>query len=511
MRRKTHAAGINIEHTTVAEDTTDTHKFFNDRFSLFADNAMSCLISGSSISHKDIVYTEPNLDAGAVFFLEDNSGVITTIHQATADGLGDDRENLHQNEATRRAALAICHLFCTNISSQSLSDVIADAKSYGYYKYCEGHAAFAGTKITLTPEDISCSFTNIGDTVIMVLDGIDFSIKQIVSPRVIFRGSNAFSPQSVQDYNRSLAEDKPVKSAQLITLDTINSGDLIIQMSDGAWEALPLASTENTTIDDEIWMEYIFDDENFQDILQAELKKNDLPSHPKSFQIAQSLINHVITQTIEQRQNYLQVMLQIEPYLENINLEQPVGEWLEELEDSETAKQLHYFLFESEHDGVCFAKDAEMVYILKWLNKMHFGDCTTINVLQVPDYGVELVRSLIEHPKNTKIILMRINEYFENLSEIESVLKQLQDECYLKREDEQQGTKLNKIKFKPTYSIQQIDSAQRMIEQYFSIENDANRFYNNAKNRVDIMRQKKILRTEKRSGQTSSGTKSNIK
>lgn len=462
MQYKTNLSNVLIEHKKLSDDTSNAAQLFEDRFHIVSDNAASCVISGSTIAYPHIEYTEENLDASAIRFFANDKGVVTSLVASCADGLGDDRDDSNRNEATRRAAKAICQAYCDNALQKNFLDIIDIADSNSFYKESVGEAALSAAKVMLTAEKTTCELINLGDTLSMVLDGNNLTVKHVLFPRVSYRGFGNWSPQSVAHYKLELTKNKPVSVAQFVTINDIHPGDLIIQVTDGIWAEFDFELMMTQTDDFEIWQESLLDTDSFTKALENELSRISNENGTLTYRIAKALANLNIRNTLSNRQTYLTVYDSIEPYMNIEDLSITLGEWLASIPNKAISKQCQDFILNSKHDGVLFNDNAPVYYVFKWLKEYCFGDCATINVLQVPDYKVELCRALIEHPDNAKKLLCDIRKCFMNVEQIQQCFLQLKHETML----------LPNQTWQRLYADKQIELAKSIAETIFGMKSE---------------------------------------
>jgi len=466
MRKENLASSVVAQHRKFSEEISEYAQFFDERFEIFAPNANSCIISGSSIGYPNIEYTEAHLDAAATSFITDNTGVITEIRMATADGLGDSRTDVIQNNATRKAAQVATAVFCTlpNTSTirQRFLNISEKVNQETRSGQIQGDAALAGTIVQLSEQAISCQFANVGDTMIIVLDRANLSVKYIVPPHITSQGSNIWAPLSLRQFQRWVVKGLSTECAQFQTADVIiNPGDFIIQMTDGAWSELKKKRIEHAA-GNEKWIEYSIDKDYFAQIIAD---KSPLTDAPMPMQIADSLIRKILKQTLAQRLHFNNLFSKIK---DNLNVQDKfitIKEWLDTFADKTNAIELESYLFDTEHDGICFTPEAPAYMAAEWLKEFCFGDCTTISVTQVPDRKRELIRALVDNPKNSSTLLPMIAECLQGQN-ITPLFNQLRAEKCLGPI----GAKLSTLEIVNVHPKNDLDVAENLVAAYLKIQ-----------------------------------------
>ncbi len=481
MRKENFVSSVIAKHRKIAEETEQLDEFFNERFEIFSPNAASCIISGSSIGYPHIEYTEPNLDAAATHFIANTDGVISEIRMATTDGLGDCRTDPSQNEPTRCAAEAVSRLFCTQVPPVVMThpnvtalrnlvlDVCSKTNESAKVRNQIGNTALAATMMRVSKEGVECSFANVGDTMIVVLDGASLAVKFVVPPRVVAQGFNIWAPLSLQQFRRAVVRGLSTDSVQFKDPNLgIQPGDFILQMTDGAWCEL-LSTTVFGSSGNEKWMEYQVDTNFLYKIIVDNMKISAETQIPRPIQIAVALIRFTLNRTLEHRLQFNSLFSRIQNYLDITDTSLTVKDWLLTFDDVQLVQELKSYLFDVEHDGINFTENSEAYFVANYLKEYCFGDCTTISVTEVPSWDVELIRALVENPENAIKLLPKIAQELSGRN-VKSLIEKLRSERFIPKSTDGIKPNLFNIITHEAYTDFELANAEFLIDAYLMVQ-----------------------------------------
>ncbi|MCD6039529.1 MAG: hypothetical protein K0S27_929 [Gammaproteobacteria bacterium] len=378
---------------------------------------------------------------------------------ATADGY--DHYEPHEIAA---AAVEACDQFTTRASEKvadrheprnnNITSILDFAgQSCAIAKKTAKESSLAGTLIRGkgNKPTFSCEMGNVGDGMIIVIDGKQSQVKAVVGARQYFRKMDSpetlkltqaeclsiarqgelppdfegtfFLPRSFQDSRQTIAEEEIV----------LNSGDVVIHMTDGMWGcfkyhdayfmkkgdgAIEITSEEADAKEEGadkreyvLYRENKIDCEKFEAILRAEECKN-------SFEIGQALLNAALL-TYATHQTYKKKLLNwLEEKLQAECKKHLEKEHEDALEEKKEEKELHAraqagrellinFLQEIPEDEKKYLNRFRKYQRIKedssiTLNEIirilraPAGDCSTMVVVEVPNIAVENLRPFFE-------------------------------------------------------------------------------------------------------------------
>lgn len=481
--------------------------FIHYRFEFFADDHNGSIISGSTFSHPKEEKSEIVLDASEIDFIYDQAGVRIGFAMATGDGLSHStrhEENVSIGMVTRHACSklvalarrlngkipvdAIPKLFSESGQVSKLSNLfyaVKDAHGKVYEKNCDSKSSNSFVSVAFENGKFTGSVGNVGDGMVLIIDSQTQKVKHIVPAvhygRPNYGGAVEWSPQAIQDL-----EDKTLDHVDHNNLSDLNEDDIVIQMTDGAWSEFPTISKELKDKNGGLRREISIDPTAIEHLLveiHTKISSSDtLPAHV----IGYELLNAIADKALMKRALYLSLLERIKPHFgiaqdKIFNTTQQyesytVSKWIDEIRATDTKLADDFLVYlANQQEGVIYKLECPAQMFIQRIEGKPFGDCCTIAVMRVPNQKLELVRALIENPKNRSLLLPQIHTLSD--ADLVSVFQRLRNEVYIDRpdpknlsKDDVKGRRLCElaVTVKSTYPVEkdQIEEAKKTIRAY---------------------------------------------
>jgi hypothetical protein len=459
--------------------TNARNSFIDQRFECFARTASSASISGSTFANNGSNSKEGVLDASCTDYLTDTDGVRIGIAMATADGCGhffEKNENLSTAYVSSRACEEFVYGAQINPSATTLDVLPKTMQQVGTLSMAarlpqimDSTSSLAATVVTQTPEGrLNATVGNVGDGLVLVIDHQTKKVKYQSGARQflgydIFNQGEAYSPMPVQN----LSENNLTR-VTTAEIGDIHEDDIIIHMTDGVWEEFATA-VEIIKEGKETVKEFRIDEDHFHNCIKPifeqergekhgedekepkekgkedESETNSHDIYTSAFEVAQCILVATVDSALKKRQNYKNLLADLGTYItrakekkfENKEEDEAytITVWLEEIKEESPpiAERLEAFL---EHTQFV-AKDFPAIYFIEKFEHWRFGDDSTVSVMQVPNQKVELLRALVENPRNSHKILPRIAAANLTSEDLEFAMQRLQQEKVLVPQSEE--------------------------------------------------------------------------
>ncbi|MCC2666123.1 MAG: hypothetical protein K0S63_39 [Gammaproteobacteria bacterium] len=498
--------------TKVAHLSQDNiSEFMTARFAhKFDRNAY--LASGSTFEKEGELTTKPLevLDASKITPLVAEGDRCKGFIMATADGYSHLEPSL-----IAAAAVEACDRFTSRASKKDQeylarnNDITSILDFAGQSCESKEGSSLAGAIIKQkeNQQKFFCEMGNVGDGMIVVIDGEQRKVRTIIGARQYVRQgrlllkltqqqcleiarshqmpagvSNAyFYPMSIQDSQQTIAQEEIV----------LNPGDFVIHMTDGAWSEFTYKDTyfmkkgdggvETELVEQKEASgkkEYVFyreskiQQEEFENLLK---EKNESSN---SFELGQTLLNAALMarakrQTQKQALlNWLEEKVQAEykKHLEKIPetaIEENQPQNQKELRKKAENESLRSFFANISDDQKRYLQEfmkhqgikeegITLGQIIQQLKITPAGDCSTVAVVQVPNAAVENLRPFFERVTDKA---KSINIYYA-IQESTSALKKARD-AWLEKKGEAAGE--NESGFYKTL-IDHLRNEKRLLE-----------------------------------------------
>ncbi|MGB6976987.1 MAG: hypothetical protein WBE18_06005, partial [Gammaproteobacteria bacterium] len=379
---------------------------------------------------------------------------------ATADGLGHFSEEI-MNDSTAIVSFHACEEFVNvtksrkgKLSASELPKIIKEIGehskqsrlSYGTVgQVYDSKSSLIAATATRTEDGLKGALANAGDGVMIVVDHKTKTVKQVLNARNYKRPeirAVSYNPTAVQDLTEeTLAQ---VENTEMID---IAEDDIVIQMTDGAWSELNFTTEEKGEYR-ESKLDTSAINKLLEEILSDETSENG-STYVSAYQLADKMLTHVSSNTLKARADFANLYITLQPYITaaekrvfEISTEAEfkaynLSVWLDEIEKENPGivEQLKNLLLNPHHDGRFFYPETPLKFIINHLEYQSFGDCTTIAVMRVPNYKVELVRALIQNPQKGETLLPRIVQAIPPKEELDYVISRLKNESHIERPD----------------------------------------------------------------------------
>lgn len=419
------------------------------------------VISGSTFANDRPHQNESTLDAAAVRKYYDADGVLKRVVSLTLDGLDHNEEVSKDNKSAIEEFDRVVQSTPPDSPVKLKEALVETGKAVRAKRESNkddkrniraNGSAVTATAIEYNPDgSMSHTSANIGDTMVVVLDGKTLEIKSMLSARKFKTLDLGYS------YNPTalhLVETKPQALSSDATI--VSPGDIVIQMTDGVFDDL---DTE-IAIEEENQGEALTEvhtvklkKDTFQKVLQDEKSQNE-------HQIAMTVMNHVNARLIAERQKEAKhfeafiawreahytrkkdehgktILSHMDAHMQEFfeqkkkQHELTVAEWFawkEQKGETEADKaypfqqlkedlQRHYPFMKMGIAENPSLEDRTVAGLYTSIAKrpvfLKGGDCATISVMRVPDPDVELVRALIDFPENRERLALRFNARVE--------------------------------------------------------------------------------------------------
>lgn len=503
-----HSNQTKLEHyENYEQDQHNTiNTFINDRFEFYIDDQNNSVISGSTFSHPKVAKSEKVLDASVTDFIYDADGVRIGFAMATGDGLGHFVEDL-ENVSTGLVTVHACEKLVIaaknhngKIPAQAIPKLFHESgqgskHSRLRYGVKNPHAKEGGTQydsesahsfVSVTVENgkPSGSVGNVGDGMVIIIDGHTMKVKHILPAvnyaRFGFKGAIEWTPQAIQNL-----DDKTLHHVDHHTIPNLSEDDLVIQMTDGAWSEFSTTSKvvkdENGNLRREISINPTAIEQLLVEVL-ADLPFSCLPTHI----IGQTLLQAIAKNALQKRAIHMTLLKRLAPHIESATSKKfttttayesfTISVWVDEIRqsDNQLAEDfLNYFA--NQQEDVIYKLECPALMFLQRIQQKSFGDCCTIAIMRVPNQKLELVRALVENPQNRYQLLPRIQAISE--TELDDLYDRLSSEIFIRRshpitqpKDAVKGKRLLEIPsaIKLSYPLDknQIQDARKTIQAY---------------------------------------------
>ncbi|MFN3235340.1 MAG: protein phosphatase 2C domain-containing protein [Gammaproteobacteria bacterium] len=469
-------------------------EFKNQRFKVFADTHNSANISGSTFSKKDKDEEEFILDASHMTYHIDENGVRDGFIMTTADGLGHGFDVV-QCDQISNAAVQTCQNFInttsinfSGLTKDNLKGLVKSAGQESMVNLDEYQASLAATVVRYDEETESYQglFANVGDGMIVVLDGNDSSVKCCVGARVY--ATETWGER--YEYHPISAQKADDENIDVIEFE-LDEGDIVIQMTDGVFSELKMS--ESVLVSDEEGQPLYREDKIDESVFSAMFVNGEENKEEEedgvsisALQIAQMILNQAVEHTLHQRREFLAMMALLQPHIDEANAEGgrfktfeskedheacTLQLWLGEIGNEEVTQAVTDYLSSVAHDGVQYHADVPAAQFVGDLNRKQFGDCATVSVMRVPYRNDELLRRLIEAPESAAKVLpqFKISEGESFTTSSTLSLDRLKREKFIPREDVA-GCAPDSIEFEAESNIENEDNIDRISLVYNQIQ-----------------------------------------
>lgn len=450
----------------IAKDlTNDLENFLSARFYSVNQSHNCAIVIGSSLAHQDQdMEQDMILDSSGALVTTDKVGTINGARVAVADGLGGGAGDQQEDEMIHKVSHASCEEFLDcdeNIDAtlDLISQVTASKKNInGSGKY-DAHASMAAFIYKHKQEErYSGEFANIGDGLIVVLDK-HYKIKNTLCARHVYRGFSTWTPSSVQTL-ASAANRDDVLVRQTLELA---EGDIIVSMTDGIWGELAFNLMSQTKDRRDIDI----DRKLFERILEG---LNGIP-YPSSFDIARTITNQAISQSLQRRKTLVKLIRELEEQhfqeksLKTVN---DALAYFVKIGRHKTAKTLKAILFEQAlNDGITYFDNMEIPLdvVMHDLKSRTVGDCSTINVTRIPYHLDELIRCFIMYPEKCQVLSPQFEATIKSEADLEEAFKRLSLEVIQSKVE----SRLSQVHFEPAFKKRTLDKTQTVLTHFFRI------------------------------------------
>lgn len=412
----------------------DTRRFLSERFRVFFPDHNQCTLLGSTslymTNEKHSLYLKEKLNkqrSGNHLVCDSfrfSPALFSDGYQclaqrtAVADGLGYEEKDPVFNRSVATVSNELSRLWVENsipLSSskeerrKSLIDSAAEVNRSLPTEYSQHSPTCSLASGALEYKDGKWvgQFANIGDGMIVIIDGHSLNVKDIIPAAVRHRTRGNYSPNGVQELLGQWKEEVQIQELNI----PMQEGDVVVYMTDGVYSGFPLETTLSDETE-ESWGEShaIF---RYTTIVKDSIEKTIAPLMSKESVTAFDIANTILEQ---QTEHYLREYHETRTLLKTIQADVKkdsaislltLEDYLKLLEnkDSKFKRSLEEYLASAgKHDGVEFhIKIAQVCDLQRILETQEYGDCTTISVIQVPCYEEELIREYLR-TKNSEIL-----------------------------------------------------------------------------------------------------------
>ncbi|HHT0591966.1 TPA: phosphocholine hydrolase Lem3 [Legionella anisa] len=443
----------------------DLENFLSTRFYSVNQNHNCAIVIGSSLAHQDQdMEQDMILDSSGTLVTTDKTGTINGARVAVIDGLGGGAGDQQEDEMIHKVSQATCEAFLDcdeNIDTtlDLISQVTTSRKNTHESKKYDAHASIAAFIYKYQQgERYSGEFANIGDGLIIVLDK-HYKIKNTLCARHVYRGFGTWTPSSVQTLaSTSNRDDVLVRR----TLELVE-GDIIVSMTDGIWGELESNLISQTKDHRDIDI----DRKSFETLLE---RLNGIP-YPSSFDIARTITNQAISQSLKRRKTLVKLIHEIEEQdfqEKSIKTVNDALAYLVKTGQHKTAKTLKAILFEQAlNDGITYFDNMEIPLdiVMHDLKSRTVGDCSTINVTRIPYHLDELIRCFIMHPEKCHVLSPQFEVTIKSEADLEEAFKRLSLEVIQSKVE----SELSKVHFEPAFKKETLDKTKTVLTHFFRI------------------------------------------
>jgi len=479
MSQDASAHSIIVTVPSDSDEPLDIATFLDQRFRCFVPSHNSAIIIGGTDVSKDEV-TKHVLDASSNIFERRSDGVATVISMATCDGLGESPIDERENESTGRIAAKSCTIFNSKTKQAALKspkqihkvrerlfhtarESSLHALKRSQKQWYESRAAMTTAIVSCSPRKNKATLTNIGDTMLLVVDGKSFKIKLMMAGRLYCRGFNRWSPSAVQD----LVSDERAHQQLEIEKINLNPGDTIIQVTDGMRNEFLCHSKETKDRSGDQYIEETIDRSFLESVLQERFSSHENRQYASAFEIADSLTTVASRASIERREQCKLICEKLRPHRDTIpDKTITLASWLSKLGLVELETEIRAYIKTLPIDGPQITMDGPAAAIAPHLEEFYRGDCATVSVMRVPSYKVELIRALIDSPMRARQLLSEIIRRMDD-DDIDSAILHLRNEkCNV---IEQNGSRYSELNLRQAYDNRVLDSIVELTRMYRSI------------------------------------------
>lgn len=479
------------------QEKTDAATFFDKRFAIYAPNHQHVIISGSTYAKSGTKDNEEGfvLDAASGTFLKDDFGTHVGISLTTADGLGHSNRE-EENMSTAEVTVYGCEAFNLKVvealqtKPNELPDttdiykiVGADSRQKAYNmsreQKMDSQSAMVATVAVNTEKGYQGVTTNVGDTIVVVLDGATLKVKHSLPAKVyrdITAVGNSYNPFSIQRL------DEPSKQPRLETIDVqafnCNEGDIIIQMTDGMYSSFDTKTAEGSDNGHEYHKTFLTGSD-IEKLLSTSLNRK----YPSAFEIGEVIAKAVFDHELKHRKNFQNILELLKE--ENINLPTqrgiqkdfgdafniPLVEWVNQIKNTELKLCITNFLIGGSHDDCHYTENTPTWTFLEDLEKKvlgvtGFGDCATLQVMRVPYQCDEILRGYLNNPNPSKKLTTHIIDHYPSVTDhinLDEMRERLIHEQYIPNSS--QGLRYNNCQLTSCNQTEQINAAIKELGQ----------------------------------------------
>ncbi|VEB38722.1 hypothetical protein [Legionella cherrii] len=448
---------------SVAQDRSKKlSRFLSERFYSVNQSHNSTILIGSSLAHQDHdIECDKILDSSGASITTDKNGVINGARIAVTDGLGGGAGDQQEDEEIHRVSLATCEAFLDSDEhiDTALVSIGKLTSARDRTNKERAHASMAAFTYKYEQgKKYSGEFANIGDGLIIVLDK-QFHIKHTLNARHVYRGFNAWSPSSVQMFASPTNKDRALIHKKL----ELNEGDIVISMTDGIWGELASHLTSET----EQYRDINIAAHSFEALFD---QLGDSP-YPSSFDIAQIITTHAMSQSLQRRQILVELLLELEEQHfqeKSITTISEVFAYLDKTSNPKIADTLKSILFKQGlNDGIVYFENIEipLAVVMRDLKSRTVGDCATINVVRIPYHLDELIRCFINHPEKRQALSQQFETTIQSEADLEEAFKRLSLEVIQSEVD----SRLSDVHFQPAFKKETLDKTHSLLTHYFRL------------------------------------------
>ncbi|OEH47757.1 Phosphocholine hydrolase Lem3 [Legionella parisiensis] len=234
-------------------------------------------------------------------------------------------------------------------------------------------------------------------------------------------------------------------------------------MTDGIWGELTSSLISQTKDRRDIDI----DRKSFETLLQ---ELNGIP-YPSSFDIARTITNQAISQSLKRRKTLVKLIQDLEEQSfqeKSITTVNDALAYFVEIGRHKTAKTLKAILFEQAlNDGITYFDNIEIPLdvVMHDLKSRTVGDCSTINVTRIPYHLDELIRCFIMYPEQCQILTPQLAATIKSEADLEEAFKRLSLEVIQSKVE----SRLSKAHFEPAFKKETLDKTQTVLTHFFRI------------------------------------------
>lgn len=336
-----------------------------------------------------------------------NTGTYT-MAIAISDGQGHSTEE-KENVATAQIARYNCEQFINSperVSANRYNEIDTESRNayfhyhnqnipFSYDPFNSPSATLAGVILTHRADhhDWQLHISAAGDSITTIINGQTGAVIFSSAAQMIERAKQVWTPTGVQQLN---GDTSLVQTESL----TVHEGDWVIQMTDGFWGEL--SGTTKTQKTDEHHGTYTEE--------RLEQLSLDSPIHcmTSATEAAQSIVYTALKHSINKRQLYLNLLTDHEYQATSIpqfssrqqDENYTMQCWMDDNQCSEALKiKIRAVQALQSHDGAYLRGNVDQIPAsqqIDYWQRMTFGDCSTLQVMRIPNYTQCILREWFE-------------------------------------------------------------------------------------------------------------------